>query len=167
MLVVVWEIFSKEHVTEMIVKGLPTLLIALVVPFISIRIALRQFYTQKWWEQKSSAYSYVIEQLSEYKHYQEILFEHYTNIYRYKEEYITECTEYRDKAFTKLKIASLKNQFILSDVASKVILQCVKNIEKENNENEDWQGAIDRQNGYASDCIKALKGISKKELKLH
>src|SRR6266536_1374619 len=42
---------------------LPGLVIAVVTAIITVRLALRRFYSERWWERKAQAYSDILEAL--------------------------------------------------------------------------------------------------------
>lgn len=45
------------------------LVVATVSSVVTVRLALRRFYSEKWWERKSSAYTTVIEALHHVREY--------------------------------------------------------------------------------------------------
>src|SRR5882757_10898790 len=40
-----------------------TLVVAVVSSLLAVRLALRRFYSEKWWERKSAAYTAIIESM--------------------------------------------------------------------------------------------------------
>jgi len=161
----IWEIFSKDNLVKMVVSGLPTLIIALVLPFVSIRFALKQFYSQKWWEQKSAAYANIIEIVAEYKHLSDTLFEHYTSQGELREEAISEYYARRDRAVHELQKIRVKGQFIFPNSAIIVLNSFLASIESFD-QKENWVGRFDDQSGKASDCITHLRKIALHDLKI-
>jgi len=45
------------------------LFVAIVTPVITVRLSLKSFVSQRWWERKAEAYSQIMEQLSYSEHY--------------------------------------------------------------------------------------------------
>ena len=45
------------------------LAIAVITSYLTVKLSIRQFCSQKWWEKKSEAYSHIIEQLSRLKYF--------------------------------------------------------------------------------------------------
>jgi hypothetical protein len=43
------------------------IVVAITTSLIAVKLALRRFYSEKWWEQKLSAYTRIIEALSQMK----------------------------------------------------------------------------------------------------
>lgn len=160
-----WEIFSRENLIKMIVTGLPTIIIALIVPFYAIRFALRQYYSQKWWEQKSSAYIAVIEQLAKYKYSCDTLFEHYMGSKESNDGFTSIHFENRSNAFKEIQLMKLKGQFIFPKSVIIELESFTKNVEfREADQN--WIGSLDEQSRFAGNCIKQLKEIGLKDLKI-
>jgi len=50
---------------------IPSLVVAIVVSILTVRLSLRKFYTEKWWERKADAYSRIVEALLMHKNYAE------------------------------------------------------------------------------------------------
>ena len=162
-----WEILSKENVIKMIVTGLPTLLIAFVIPFISIRFALRQFYTQKWWETKSIAYSRIIELLSNYRFASGELFNHYLTSEVYSKLIINKYELMLSESFHEIQRQRSIGAFVVSTEVIKELDFFVRRVDT----NQDLidgnkQGALDSNSGFAGECIDKIKAIAKKDLKI-
>lgn len=50
---------------------IPSLVVAVVTALLTIRLSLRKFYTERWWERKADAYSRIVEALHKHKNYDE------------------------------------------------------------------------------------------------
>ena len=48
---------------------IPSLIVAVVTALLTVRLSLRKFYTERWWERKADAYSRIVEALHKYKKY--------------------------------------------------------------------------------------------------
>ena len=48
-----------------------SIVIALVTAYVTVRLSLKQFYSQRWWEKKAEAYSAIIHSLYQMKAYVE------------------------------------------------------------------------------------------------
>ena len=47
-----------------------SILVAVVVAVITVRLSMKSFVSQRWWERKAEAYSKIMEQLSYCEHYE-------------------------------------------------------------------------------------------------
>lgn len=46
-------------------------MVAVITAFLAVKLSLRRFYTERWWERKEEAYSRIVEALHRYKKYDE------------------------------------------------------------------------------------------------
>lgn len=44
-------------------------IIAIIAPFVTVKLSLKLFYSEKWWEKKAEAYSHIVEHLSYLQYY--------------------------------------------------------------------------------------------------
>ncbi|MFV2044779.1 MAG: hypothetical protein ACC700_16285 [Anaerolineales bacterium] len=62
-----------DVIDQLLVAILPGMLVAVVASIITVRLSLRQFYSERWWERKATAYTEIIESLFRMKTYIESL----------------------------------------------------------------------------------------------
>jgi nitrogen fixation/metabolism regulation signal transduction histidine kinase len=55
--------------SDILVALIPGLLIAIVTSLVTVRLSLRSFYSQRWWEKKAEAYTSIVEALYNMKTY--------------------------------------------------------------------------------------------------
>jgi len=48
-----------------------SLMVAVVTALLTVKLSLRKFYTERWWERKADAYSRIVEALLRHKNYVE------------------------------------------------------------------------------------------------
>lgn len=56
---------------EIITHLLSSILVAVITALVTVKLSLRKFYTERWWEKKAEAYTKIIEALHRYKKYDE------------------------------------------------------------------------------------------------
>lgn len=44
---------------------MPAFLVSVITAYITVRLSVKQFSSQRWWEKKAEAYSHIIERSSE------------------------------------------------------------------------------------------------------
>lgn len=57
--------------TQIFISVLSSLMVAVITAFVTVKLSLRRFYTERWWEKKAEVYSKIIEALHRYKIYDE------------------------------------------------------------------------------------------------
>lgn len=50
---------------------IPSLIIAIVTALLTVKLSLRKFYKERWWEKKVDTYSRIVDALHNYKNYNE------------------------------------------------------------------------------------------------
>jgi len=59
----------SELLQGMLIALLPALAVSIITAYITVRLSLKQFYSQRWWDKKAEAYSLILEHLSYLKYY--------------------------------------------------------------------------------------------------
>ncbi|AOZ93639.1 hypothetical protein [Paenibacillus crassostreae] len=158
---------SEENVIKILTTVIPTLLVALIVPIYGIRFALRQFYTQKWWETKSSNYSIIVECLSNYRYATGELFEHYTTNEIYNREIISRYEKLIKESFEEIKKQISVGAFVVSISAIDELAIFIRKVETNPDSiSGNHVGSLDSNCGYAVNSIDTIKTIAKKDLKI-
>ena len=142
---------------------LAAILIAVFSPVITVKLTLKRFRQEKWWEKKADAYTRVIEALHHSKKYSE---DHLD-----AEALHRELSEERKKELSdKLKTAIEEIQR-LSDVGvflfSKEAVVRLAQLRKEENEArnaETYFDHLDMGYGAVNSCLKDMVVIAKKDL---
>lgn len=50
-------------------------MVAVITAFLAVKLSLRRFYTERWWERKAETYSRIVEALHKYKRYDQEKFD--------------------------------------------------------------------------------------------
>lgn len=64
----------------------PSIIIAIITSVVTVRLSLKQFYSQKWWEKKAEAYTNIIESLAIMQYYMGLWFDELISYKRFDEE---------------------------------------------------------------------------------
>jgi len=134
-----------------------------ITAWITVKLALRRFYTEKWWERKAQAYSEIIGSLAKmrvcFDKWEEELFEHKKTSpearKRVSEEYAS--------AKRVIENAVAAGSFIVSEEAAQVLGSFLKELQKEDIRGN-WPKDFDRHHGEVIKCIARLREIAKREL---
>jgi len=134
-----------------------------ITAWITVKLALRRFYTEKWWERKAQAYSEIIGSLAKMR----ICFDKWEDEeLRYKEiraEARKKVNEEYANAKRVIVNAEAEGSFIISEKAAEVLNLFLKELQKEDIQG-DWLNDFDRYHGEVIKCIERLKDIAKREL---
>lgn len=148
---------------SVIVDIVRSAIIIIATSWITVRLALRRFYTEKWWERKAQAYSEIIGSLAKMR----ICFDKWEDEeLRYKEiraEARKKVNEEYTNAKRVIEDTVAVGSFIVSEEAVEILSLFLKELQK-----EDIQGNLlndlDRHHGEVIKCIARLREIAKREL---
>ncbi|MGD8190197.1 hypothetical protein ACQCN2_09460 [Brevibacillus ginsengisoli] len=159
-----YQLLSEDNVIKMITTIIPSLIIAIISPFIVIKIALKQFYTQKWWEAKASAYSKIVESLSGMIYVKEQRFDHdVVNLLNLSEETLKRYQEIESKAYEELRKAKAIGSYIISNDAIETLNLLEKGLNLRD-ANGDWVKDIDEHLGALYKCMEQIRKIASRDL---
>ena len=131
--------------------------------WLTVRLALQRFYTQKWWERKAQAYSEIIGSLAKMR----ICFDKWEDEQlRYKEiraEARKKVNEEYANAERVIVIAEAEGSFIISEEAAEVLSLFLKELQKDDIQGN-WLNDLDRHHGEVIKCIAGLREIANREL---
>jgi len=149
--------------SSVIVDIIKNLIIAVVVSWITVKLSLRRFYTEKWWERKAQAYSEIIDSLAKMRIYFDKWWDELVECKKMNDEKRKKLNKEYEIAKRIIENAVAVGSFIVSEEADDVLKSFLKQIEKENIQG-DWVGDIGRHYGEVSECITRLRKIAKKDL---
>lgn len=152
-----------EWITYILKAVFPGIIIAAVTSILTVRLAIRRFHEEKWWEKKQEMYSRLLETLHHLKNYAAEHYEGQINL-----DYITDDKreELRKdwKKFSRefAKLLDLAS-FHLSSEAVAVLDEYEKKKAKacQSDNIFEW---IDGDLAAVSDCLEALKKAAKRDL---
>jgi len=131
--------------------------------WLTVRLALQRFYTQKWWERKAQAYSEIIGSLAKMRICFDKWFDEDIELRKMSPEAGKRVNEEYASARRVIENAEAVGSFIISEEAAKVLRSFLKELQK-----EDIQGNClkDRDRHYDEliKCIAELRKIANREL---
>ena len=93
------------------------LAVAIVTSVVTVRLSLRKFHAERWWERKAEAYNDVLNALSDLKHYSELLAKQAYGA-KFTEEHQARLKERHLDGYHKLRSARTIGGFILSEAVA-------------------------------------------------
>ncbi len=155
-----------DWVADILKAIVPGLIVAFFASILTVRLAIRRFHEEKWWEKKQEAYSRLLETLHHLKNYAA---EHYEGQFNpdhmtdEKREELQQEWKRFSREFTKLRdLAS----FHLSDEAV-AILDKYEKKKAEAQKSEDIFRWIEGDLDAAAECLEELKKAAKRDLKVN
>ena len=150
-----------SQILEILVPGI---VISITTAYLTVRFSLRQFYSERWWEQKWEQYEKVIEALYHIKHYADRMrasIEVGKDLSdKRKNELINRSKEGADEIDRAITIGA----FVMSNEALKQIKQLRINIQELDFNNMSFFDYLDNQVAYLEDCITKVTKLAKKDL---
>src|SRR6266508_6032808 len=95
--------FSAEQIAVSIFSAI---LISVITSWITVRLALKQFYSERWWVRKDEAYTSIIDALSDLVDYYEEFYDESLGIKEISKERRQEMNELSKKRHATLKRAT-------------------------------------------------------------
>ena len=155
----------ENLVDYLVTHIIPGLLISVAAAFVTVRLSLGRFRTERWWERKADSYTLIIKALHHMK-------EHCIKELRTL-EYGTELSEETTKelgakskeGFEQISMATDIGSFIISNEA----VDCLKDFQKKSQGIEfgnDVYGYFDSQAAIVKECLNSIREIAKRDLGL-
>ena len=147
------------------------LISSIIVAFLTVKLTVKKFITEKWWEKKASAYDDLIENLAElqncaYKwvdYYQSILVSGVEK--RLSKEEIEKLRQENIKLTEAIRKISMAGSFMISNEAVRELNKLLSNINAITGE-DPWED-INKEYSYIMDCITDIRAIAKKDLSIN
>jgi hypothetical protein len=135
----------------------------LIAALVSVRLALRRFRSEKWWERKASVYSELFESLFHVKTYTEHLLQKIEEGAQFSEERMKELGGRSRAGRDGIRRAAVIGTFILNDEAAARLAKLVSDL-------DDPKHGLDLPEEIAADrdlvieAIDDLRPIAKRDL---
>jgi len=141
-----------------------SLLVAIITAFIAVKLSLKRFYTERWWEKKAETYSKIVEALHRYKKYDEekleIEMEYPRDDNEEREEYLSK--QWKDSNAELEKAVDL-GAFIVAAEVEAIIRDFLKR-KKGDPRDEPLFEIIQRDLIHVEKCLFDVKAAVKKDL---
>ncbi|RZI40004.1 hypothetical protein EGT07_26285 [Herbaspirillum sp. HC18] len=124
---------------ELLEKILPSILTAIVASYLTARLSLRKFYSEKWWDKKERAYTEIIESLYDLLQYCEIKKEDYGDGTKYSEERLERLRERHNDAIWKIKRVTAIGAFVISPESAEVLMNLIERPRLNWESNPPWE----------------------------
>lgn len=150
---------------------IPGILIAVVTSFLTVRLAIRQFYAQKWWERKQEAYSEIMEALFRFQRYHRRWMYIEGKSMPVSNEHAVNLGQEYDDAVGKLEKAAAIGAYIISDEAAALIDTVLREenrlLQEMVNERISSMEYFSGSKQAIDTCIATLRDVAKRDLRVN
>ena len=145
-----------------------SLIPAVVVAILTVRLSLRQFYSQKWWEKKVEAYSNIIKDLKNFHYCISELYDLETGVKQLNDHRLDTLDRNKRKSFENLKLTALEKNFVISKEAAMELDKFIKKTAYDypEQDKEPLSEYYGRQYEGIEECLMNFRLYAKKDLKV-
>jgi hypothetical protein len=152
--------FSIEQITVSIFSAI---LISAITSLITVRLALKQFYSERWWVRKDEAYTSIIDALSDLVSYYDAVYDEALGIRKISDQRRKEMNDISKERHAALRKVTNIGAFVISKDAELVLKQYWQE-PKEKHDPNDWMWEIENDYAKAKTALEELVKCAKKDL---
>mgnify|MGYP001574868345 CR=1 FL=1 len=152
-----------EWLQSAVVALVPSLVVAVVTAYLTVRLSLRRFHSERWWERKAETYSRVVESLYHVKAYGDAMVREDLEGVQYTPEHKKRLREEYSAGHRELSKATSIGAYIICDDAAKVLDELRKRPRLDWDENPPWEVFEDDARAYG-EALTKMREIAKKDL---
>ena len=138
------------------------LVVAIVTSVVTVRLSLKSFVSQRWWERKAEAYSQIMEQLSYREHYDSAWIEATEEGRETGTEWLSKRGEESAEAYRSLRRAAAIGEFVISERAAQALRELQEPDPKVHR--NDRYGMVDDSLYRTRLCMKAIREEAERDL---
>jgi len=154
-----------EYLTHIIEVLVPGVLLSVLTAIVTVRLSLRRFYAEKWWERKDEAYCRIFEALYWLMNYYNVKYQEDIEKRRVSGDRSKQLEKQFLSADMEIEKAVAVGSFVLCDEA----IACLKRFrDRPRLSFDDYEifEMAERDMKYLDECLSELKKIAKRDLKL-
>lgn len=144
---------------------IPALVVSIISPYITVKLSMKRFYSQKWWERKAGAYSDIIESLSLLKFSLSEWLTELEDGRSYIDEYQKKLREYYSKSREHIHKVAATGSYIVSEDTTKVLTNLLREFDKNDpGPQGDYYKTLEKDYKAVRDCIEEINKFAKIDL---
>jgi ribosomal protein S17E len=152
----------SEFTKGILVGLIPALLVSVISAYLTTRLALNKFYSEKWWEKKAEAYSDILGKLSDMHLCIEKWADEELGTVRWTEKYKEELSRDYSQAKKTVAKAVTMGSFIISEEAATTLTKLEKELNRLDLNN---YGDLEDARKAITNCIEKLREDAKRNLR--
>jgi len=153
----------SDTLIDLIPKIVVGAITAVIASYITVRLSLKRFYSEKWWEKKAEAYSAIIESLHHMKRYFDDVLEAEMSARKMPEDRKQELAQKSSKAHDELKKRIDIGHFVLSKEAV-AELAAFEKAYLSVQDNPNWFEFLEMSWATINNTLKRMRDIAKADL---
>lgn len=154
-----------QWLTTVVSSILPSLIVGICTAVFSVRLALRRFHAERWWERKADAYSRIVEALYDAMEYCSARSHEEMTGEQISEDRKKELSEGYDRAFRELKKATRVGAYIISDEVAEALAALEKRPRLEPKECA-WFEIFDADHEAYKETLAQVRTLAKEDLRV-
>ncbi|MBS0580636.1 MAG: hypothetical protein JSR36_15370 [Proteobacteria bacterium] len=151
--------------TAALLSVVSSLLVGLVTAVVTVRLALRRFYSEKWWERKSAAYTEILESTHHLREHADTHFEFELRGRELPPEGKARLEKNLQKAMADLRLRRDVGSFVISEEATKLLNALLVELEKSTQENTFFE-YLDHRVAAIDKFLPEMRRIARQDLSL-
>ncbi len=149
-----------------VVAGLASaIFVSVVTAVLTVRLALRRFYSEKWWERRSDAYSEIIRALHHVREHADTNLQFALRDKDLPEEGDARLTKEMQEAIGQLRLHRDLGVFVICDEAVDLLNVLFKELD-DSTKTQWWQEHLELKIMAVDKCLKEMRRVARKELKV-
>ena len=152
----------SEIFQSVLIVLVPALMVAVITAYVTVKLATRQFYSQRWWEKKAEAYSHIIEHLANMQYYFEEMFDEGIGDKTLSEEEKDRLLKAYRQAKESITRAVAIGAYIVSDGAVSTLEEFLRQLGRRT---DDWIGDLDTKYALVKECIASVREYAEADLR--
>lgn len=142
---------------------LPSLLVAVVTAALTVKLSLKRFHAERWWERKAEAYTRIVESLYHVKAYSDAMIPEYLEGATYSPEHKKRLSDEYSAAHRELSKTTGIGAYIICDEAAEVLEELRKRPGLDWDQNPPWEVFEDDAQAYGA-ALDKIRRIAKRDL---
>lgn len=142
-----------------------SVVVAIITSSITVHLALKRFYAEKWWERKSTAYTSIIEALHHVRNHAATNLAFSMLNRDLPEEGEKELTDKLRIAMSELRKQRDIGEFVLSEEAVTVMNKLMEDLDA-STETPNWVEHLQLKLDAVDVCLSNMRRIARKDLRL-
>ena len=152
-----------ELLKGILIGLIPALVVSVATAFITVRLSLRQFHSQRWWEKRAEAYSQIMEQLSYLVYYYGELVDDDLGLTHMSEQKERELYERYSKIREDLTKVAAMGSYIVTATTSDALAKMLREFDKTEHD-PDFGATLGDRYKLVRECIEIVRNDAKRSL---
>jgi len=153
----------NELVKGILIGLIPALVVSVTTAIITVRLSLKQFHSQRWWEKRAEAYSKIMEQLSYLVYYHQEWIDEDLGLSKMSGDKKQELWERYSKIKEELTRVAAMGSYIVSENTSAAVEDLLKEFSRTDSE-PDFGNMLGNRYTSVQKCIGIVRDDAKNSL---